>query len=1021
MKTLLLHLSDIHLQQSSNIILNRISNLASSLNLVAREVDDCYCVLSGDIAFSGKNDEYQQAEEFLRMLKQALEQVTNINNIVFILAPGNHDCDFSLNDEIRETLLTGIVSSSSSRSISPKLVEQVTQVQNSFFKFASLHNQAAFKENRLWYEARFPSGKHTFVFVVLNTAWMSSIKETYGSLFFPTEVLTPSEKGESIRICVFHHPGRWFNEKAFHEFRRFLDSHYDLVLTGHEHDQYYSGTKTIEGKSCEYIEGGILQGKSDSSSFNAIVVDTDLCNFKLHEYSWEINSYVVKKTSKDWQSLSDKVFKPLFYNTAKFSEYLQDLGLTFSHPRKDKLTIDDVFVDPEIFLHIVDKTAGQNSDIRIDNLLEVITKYNFVILIGGLRTGKSVLLKRTYSDLLANNIVPLWAYGAKLPFPNEDNIRSYIRHSYEEQYGTDKFDDYDRLPLQQRAVVIDDLHKSNLKPKGKIALLKELKRYFGYILVSGNNIIDIEEFLDNNARYGTDMAEFARVTIAEYGYRLRSKLLGKWLNAGDPDSADIYSSEKYKQLENIINDTLNRPSIPRTPFYIMIILQAAENKYNLNAASGSNGYYYQVIINDAILKTKRSNKDIDIKVGYLSRLAYYMFKRQLSSISAEDMLLFNNNEYLALSGLLVNCDQILMDLVEGQILRLENGYYKFQYSYYAQYFAAMFMANNIQQSKYREEVKRHVIKICNNIHKEHYLNIIEFLYFMSKDPLIAQTIIDNANKIFTDVPLSDLHQDIRFINDMQANIKTVRISSKPVEETRGVILKAQEEDQANIVYNMADVEEFNELELVGMILYAFASINIFGEIIRNYMGTTDIDCIQPLTEESYKVGLRTLSVLLKSIENGREEIVEEIKQHVKTPLLEHELVEELGKRVFYYSAFVALAVIRTLSHSLGASELTKIYQTIYENNPLQSVQLINLTIRIEQSKYPPVDYILALAKELEQNHFALELLLQIVVVNMSLYSWPIEARQKVVAGLKLQEYDDNPKVITRENKLFPGN
>ncbi|GAH12825.1 unnamed protein product, partial [marine sediment metagenome] len=61
MKLLLLHISDIHFFQGENQILNKKKAIVDVLKNYFSDVKHCVIVVTGDIAFSGKKIEYEQA------------------------------------------------------------------------------------------------------------------------------------------------------------------------------------------------------------------------------------------------------------------------------------------------------------------------------------------------------------------------------------------------------------------------------------------------------------------------------------------------------------------------------------------------------------------------------------------------------------------------------------------------------------------------------------------------------------------------------------------------------------------------------------------------------------------------------------------------------------------------------------------------------------------------------------------------------------------------------------------------
>lgn len=107
-KILFLHLSDIHIKNEEDEILSRTLAIASTTFQRLPEIHTIIIIVSGDIAWSGIRSEYILAEKFIASLIDLISlENTKIKVEVFV-CPGNHDCDFSLNDETRDAVLARI-------------------------------------------------------------------------------------------------------------------------------------------------------------------------------------------------------------------------------------------------------------------------------------------------------------------------------------------------------------------------------------------------------------------------------------------------------------------------------------------------------------------------------------------------------------------------------------------------------------------------------------------------------------------------------------------------------------------------------------------------------------------------------------------------------------------------------------------------------------------------------------------------------------------------------------------------
>ena len=91
MSIAIVHLSDIHLSQNNNIAVLKKSEIANTICNNVKECDHTFIITSGDIAFSGKNDEYDLAIEFYGELEKKLKESQICFDFLFV--PGNHDCN----------------------------------------------------------------------------------------------------------------------------------------------------------------------------------------------------------------------------------------------------------------------------------------------------------------------------------------------------------------------------------------------------------------------------------------------------------------------------------------------------------------------------------------------------------------------------------------------------------------------------------------------------------------------------------------------------------------------------------------------------------------------------------------------------------------------------------------------------------------------------------------------------------------------------------------------------------------
>jgi 3',5'-cyclic AMP phosphodiesterase CpdA len=64
----IVHVSDIHLRAGNNPISSRVGAINAAIRGVAQDISDLLLIVTGDIAYSGKQEEYAVATDFLGLI-----------------------------------------------------------------------------------------------------------------------------------------------------------------------------------------------------------------------------------------------------------------------------------------------------------------------------------------------------------------------------------------------------------------------------------------------------------------------------------------------------------------------------------------------------------------------------------------------------------------------------------------------------------------------------------------------------------------------------------------------------------------------------------------------------------------------------------------------------------------------------------------------------------------------------------------------------------------------------------------
>ncbi len=237
----ILHVSDIHFRKSEDdddpgFREEVQEKMLDTIEAHVKENDPPqFVAITGDIAFSGKKEEYDAALAFVNQLKATLPEET-----YYLVVPGNHDVDrkkikkwFSIQENIVEK---GVVDDFL---IDEEGVDELLSPKFSAFReFAQALDKEFYPEPEDYFWVK-PFEEHGVAFLGLNSSWACERKEERFKIALGHHQLREAMKMSEampVRIALMHHPhANWLKDMEPGECRKKLFYHCDLLLHGHGH------------------------------------------------------------------------------------------------------------------------------------------------------------------------------------------------------------------------------------------------------------------------------------------------------------------------------------------------------------------------------------------------------------------------------------------------------------------------------------------------------------------------------------------------------------------------------------------------------------------------------------------------------------------------------------------------------------------------------------------------------------------------------------------------------------------
>lgn len=1030
MKLLFLHLSDIHFQgtKSGNPVLLRTEQIAGAVGSLLVKPEVCFVVVSGDIALSGKAKEYVFAEQFFNDLSEKLKVRLHPSQTHLIVIPGNHDCNFEHQTSLREIVLQDV----SRRQFDSLVIETCVQVQSDFWDFVSkIHQNSQLKkpEAKAYRTWSITVKDVTVQFNLLNTALLSRVNEQQGSLLFPLEVVQPltiAKDPPQVVVSMLHHPYNWLEASNAREVRRFLESCSDIVFTGHEHEPDSFIVVRRPREEIEYLEGAVLQDYNDShiSGFNIALIDISKSTQCIYHFYWKKNiRYEQEAPPIELPFLRNALrLRNQYVLNQKFEEELSDPGANYTHSAKETITLDDIFIYPDLRLLTNYNDKSPTPKLVSENIPAFISNTKHVLLLGPDKSGKSTIAKVLFQDFRKRGLIPLFLSGGALRRADEDSVLKTIQKAFEDQYSTPDFTAYSQLNLSVRAIIIDDFQNIPLNSRGRDRIVRTLEDFFYLVVLFGDDLARFDDLVDRKAD-DLHLWRYTACEILPLGNLKRSDLIKKWFFLGRVLTHDEHELLRQSQTaERLISELIGRFLTPSYPIFILVLLQQLEVRKPLNIASScsSHGFLYETLLTITLTQASKLKLDLDTQYTYLSELAFFFLKNSTKKLTRNQVFDWHLN-FCKDHGRRLDFEEVLTNFTVAGVLSFRDNTISFKYPYLYYYFLGRYFGDHIED----EEVRTYIAKMASRLHHEESANVLLFLSYLSKSPLIIESIVKSAISLFSSIAECNIEKDTAFLGQILEDLPKLTLDGVHPEERRRRLLAQKDQNDLNgpePSQELIPLDEVDTDERIADTLkinVAFKTIQILGQILRNYPGSLKAAEKLRVTKETYSLGLRLLKFLVNALEKNKEDIVQfiiSLIQERHPTWSEERIKKRAGDTLFNLTEAIVFIVMKHIADSTGDEALAVTFDELLHEATNPSYKFIDLPIRLFHFSQFPETEIINLYKDFGGKPFPA----QLVRHNVWYFFYLFQARFDLVQsmcnrlGIKMHPallHDQRPKIL----------
>jgi hypothetical protein len=759
-----------------------------------------------------------------------------------------------------------------------------------------------------------------------------------------------------------------------------------------------------------HLEGGVAKDVFVTYANNGNIVDNEELLVNLKNIDTSYKEFEFKSNLQLFTSYTNTLNLPTVLLDDKFkinksyAKKLDDTGIKLTHTNKSELILSDIFVYQDL------QDIEDNKKLKINSeKLSDVAQYPKCIIFGEEVSGKTALICTLQKELNAIDLIPI--------FIDAKDVKSSDLNKFEQQLSKNFTKQYFELEnntlknhYEKIVILIDNFESLSIKKfEYKSKFLEMINQNFNNVLIFSNDSAEMEIMTKEDLKGKLETFKFFK--IKEYGYKLRDKMIEKWLSIGQKElihDNDLIEKkdEVFKKLETVIGNKF----IPTYPLYIIALLQQIEAGTNSNLGGSAYAEFYNYLIIQAMGSTKIKADELDFYHTYLSYVAYYFFtneRRELEKSEIEKIHEQYSSEYHRKSF-----SHVYDNLISAKLLKDNNGFYSFGHNYIYYFYVAKYISDNMEKRGKSEQIKEQIDKLIKRLYVSEFANIIIFLIHHSKTRAenIIDKILNEAKEIFSEtLPATLSKNELSKINELVTEEIQLIIEDKNPHEHRENALQIKDEvneseEENNIEYSTPSYnEDIKELDIFGKINLSIKLMEIIGQIAKNYYGSLTKHDKNILLLETCSLGLRNLNLFIKQFSEYRDLLEKEIQDKIeKKNITSRQEIEKISRKIIFdFTELICIHFVKKISSNIASKNLFEDIESLSLDN--EAMKLIHIAIKLDFSNGLNKEKITLLNQEFtnSNNSIAKELLRFLVVEHLYKFDIEFKKKQEICDKLKI--------------------
>ena len=702
---------------------------------------------------------------------------------------------------------------------------------------------------------------------------------------------------------------------------------------------------------------------------------------------------------------------------------LNDTKIKLTHSNKSELTLEDIFV----YQDLQDIEDSKKSRFSSEKLIEL-GEYKKSIIFGEEVSGKTALMTTLQKEYNKKYFIPIFINAQNIRSSDESKFKDILVRNFKKQYFDKSDKEIKKILDKQKdkvVILIDNFEDLGIKKNQfKPVFLEMLSKNFTNVLIFSDESSEMEIMTKKEIKEKLEDFNFFR--IKEYGYKLRDKVIEKWLNIGVEEVLpDNNLLERKDEISKILETIIGNKFIPTYPLYIITLLQQIEAGTNGNLGGSAYAEFYNYLIVQAMGTTNIKPDELDFYHSYLSFIAYHYFIENRRELEESEIKVLHNKyseEYHRKSF-----TEVYKNLINAKLINKNNDLYTFGHNYIYYFYVAKYLSDNMDKKDKTEIINEQIDMLIKRLYRTEFANIIIFLIHHSKTraEVIIDKIKDEAKVIFDDInPATLSKEELEKINELVSDEIKLVLEDKDPHKHREEILEVQDDfDEIKEEFDEEETlpkynEDIQELDIFGKVNLSIKLIEILGQITKNYYGSLNKKDKKDILMELIDLGLRNLNLFIKQFSEYRELLEQEIKEHIqKKGLNTKSEIENISKRIiFNFTELITLNFIKKISVSISSKNLFEDIENL--SSDTEALKLIKIATKLDFTSGLNKDKIFSLNEEFssKNNHISKELLRFFVIEHLYKFEVPYKKKQEICDKLNISMATQKNILVQKASK-----